>query len=198
MSLFRTLLGATALTAAAPPSGGTGASQPPAGTEPAPEGGALTEERIEAALQSAQQSGHAEGVSVGAKAERERTAAVLGSAEGKANMAMAAWMLASSPDATAESIIAQLKTCPAQAAAPAPKPSALTTPLAETPTVDLTGGNAAEAAIDGAAPEIDSAAIWDSVQAEGSKRFYGSAFGAVAPIAQGGMNGATALLPTGN
>jgi len=50
----------------------------------------------------------AEGVTEGQKAERDRTAAVLGSEEGKANYADASFMLANT-DASADKIIAELK-----------------------------------------------------------------------------------------
>jgi hypothetical protein len=49
----------------------------------------------------------------GRKAERERTAAVMGSPEGKAAPAMAAFMLAHNPEATGAAIIAGLKEVPA-------------------------------------------------------------------------------------
>jgi hypothetical protein len=48
----------------------------------------------------------------GRNAERERTATVLGSDEGKANPAMAGWMLANNADASAASIVAGLKLLP--------------------------------------------------------------------------------------
>lgn len=159
-SLFATLLGSAAAPAAV---------TPPSGAAPVAEGGAtdLTADRVESALQSAK----AEGVAEGAAAERARTAAVFASAEGKANMPMAAWMLGSNPAASADSIIAQLKTMPAAAAVAPAAPEVPQTPqeemqqqLAETPLVDLNGGKPGANANDGGSGAEDPAKLWDSIQ----------------------------------
>jgi hypothetical protein len=140
-SMFRTLLASTGLAAVA------AAPAAAAGAEDAPVVGpnALTEAQMETMLTAAK----AEGVTAGATAERERTATVFASDAGKANMTMAAWMLSSSPSASAESIVTQLGSMPkgaapaaaveppAGGAAPdAPKPP-LTADLSGTPAVDL-------------------------------------------------------------
>lgn len=91
----------------------------------------------------------------GRKAERERTAAVLGSDIGKANPAMAGWMLSSSPDANADAIIAQLKTMPG-AAAPAAGQSIPDT------NVDLGKPGAAAAVAEGGGTSGDD--VWADVQ----------------------------------
>lgn len=162
MSLFAKLLGSTAAPAAVTPPSGAASGAESGATE-------LTAERVEAALQQA----HAEGVTEGAQAERDRSAAVFASAEGKANMTMAAWMLGANPAASADSIIAQLKTMPAQAAAPAAAPVAagpamtsqeeLKQNLATAPLVDLNGGTPGANATDGAVGEDDPAKIWDPI-----------------------------------
>ena len=140
MSLFAKLMGSATAT--------------PAQAEEAAPASALTEAQIEAGLQAAKAEGHAEGLAAGAKAERERTAAVFASEEGKANMSMAAWMLGASPTATAEQIVAQLKDCPVQAAAAPAVPAAghaerAQGQLAAAPKVDLNGGKPAQHANDG-------------------------------------------------
>lgn len=158
MSLFAKLIGSTDAPAdVAPPSGASASS----------EGGVaeLTAERVESALQSAK----AEGVAEGAKAERERTAAVFASAEGKANMAMAAWMLGTNAAASAETIIAQLKTMPAQAATAAPaaaeqQQQEMQQQLATTPLVDLNGGKPGANSNDGGSGAEDPNKLWDSIQ----------------------------------
>jgi hypothetical protein len=197
--LFAKLLGATALTAAAAPGAeAPKGSTPAGGGEPAIEPSALTEDRVEAALQAAHAEGVEEGKTAGAKEANDRMTAVFASEEGKANLSMAAWMLGSNPAASAESIIAQLKTCPAQAAAPAPGKAALTTPLAETPKPDLNAGQpAGQANNGGIASGEDSSKIWDSVQATAAARFFGAATGPIPTIAQGGVT-APAFVPTGN
>lgn len=157
MSLFAKLIGSTDAPAdVAPPSGASASS----------EGGVpeLTAERVETALQSAK----AEGVAEGAKAERERTAAVFASAEGKANMAMAAWMLGTNAVASADTIIAQLKTMPAQATAvapaTAPQQQEMQQQLATTPLVDLNGGSPGANSNDGGSGAEDPNKLWDSIQ----------------------------------
>ncbi|MBX9814072.1 MAG: hypothetical protein K2X76_05160 [Sphingomonas sp.] len=159
MSLFQKLMGTAAVTttgAAAPTAPAAPAAPAPTASEQ-PGAPALTEDRIEAALQAAKAEGHAEGVAAGAQAERERAAAVFASEEGKANMTMAAWMLGAAPTATADQIVAQLKAAPAPApaaaapAAPAPaaQASQLQQQLATTPRVDLNAGKPAANANDG-------------------------------------------------
>lgn len=192
MSLFKKLLGATVLTPVAsggePPAPAAGGSSAQAA---AATGGGLSEGQIEAALQAAKAEGHAEG----ATAERERTAAVFASHEGKANMGTAAWMLGSNPAASAESIIAHLKTMPAQASsAPAGQQAAaappLATPLAETPQADLNGSKPAATASDGnsGAGAADHDKMWAEVQAAGKERFLNSLAGSAAStVAVGGM-----------
>lgn len=174
MSLFAKLLGSTAAPAAVTPPSGQ-ASGAEVGV---PE---LTAERVEAALQSAK----AEGVAEGAQAERARTAAVFASAEGKANMAMAAWMLGTNPAASAEAIVAQLKTMPAPAAAAAPAGAVsaqtpqqeLKQQLAETPLVDLNDGQPGANASDGADNAESPDKLWDSIQKPGNQ----------ASVTRGGM-----------
>lgn len=194
MSLFNKLLGSTALTtaAAAPAAQGSGAEQQPGGA--AAPSAELSEERVEAALQAARAEGRAEGLEAGAQQERDRTAAVFATAEGKANMGMAAWMLGANPTATADAISAQLKSMPAAAATSTPAPAAaLTTPLTETPQADLTGKKPAGASTDGAGDVEDHAKMWDSVQATSRERFLGSFAGPSPAIAHGG---AGAAVPT--
>ncbi len=161
MSLFAKLLGSTAAPAAV---------TPPSGVAPGAEAGAieLSADRVEAALQSAK----AEGVAEGAQAERERSAAVFASTEGKANMTMAAWMLGANPAASADSIIAQLKTMPAQAATAASATTETTSQqqqemqqqLATAPLVDLNGGKPGANANDGGSGAEDPDKLWDSIQ----------------------------------
>lgn len=98
----------------------------------------------------------AEQFNAGRKAERDRTAAVLGSPEGKANTAQAGWMLSSAPDASADAIVAQLKTMPG-AAAPAAIPDT---------GVDLGNAGAAGAVATGAADAVD---VWAEVQGTSAK-----------------------------
>ena len=90
----------------------------------------------------------------GRKAERERTAAVLGSDAGKANPAMAGWMLSSSPDASADAIVAQLKTMPVASAAAGGQSIPDTN-------VDLGKPGAAAAVAEGAGAADD---VWADVQ----------------------------------
>jgi hypothetical protein len=188
MSLFQKLVGSTGLTtvassAAPAPAGGEGGAD-------APQSG-LAEAQIEPMLQAAKAEGVVEGTAAGATAERERTAAVFASEEGKANMTMAAWMLAANPTATSESIIGQLKTLPVQAAAAPTAPTAkVEKPLAETPKVDLTGAKPAGAANDGAPEQVDTNALWDKAQASGGA----ATMGAGASITVGGQT----LPKTGN
>lgn len=99
----------------------------------------------------------------GMKAERERTTAVLSSDDGKANPTMAAWMLSSSPNATAESIITQL------AAMPSAYKTAQARVIPDT-NVDLGRGAAADVLGSGA----DGDNVWATVQ--------GSKVAATAPV----------------
>jgi hypothetical protein len=112
----------------------------------------------------------------GATAERTRTAAVLASDAGKANPSMAAFMLNTTPNATADQIIAHLGTLPAAAAAAAPAPAAatpaITVPLAETPIITVgAGANGGEAE----AP-VDATKFWDA-QINGASASVTSPFG---------------------
>lgn len=134
----------TTSTAVAPT---TPATPAPAASTEQPAGEGLTEAQVEPMLQAAKAEGVTEGTQAGADAERARTAAVFGSTEGQANMPMAAWMLESSPNASADSIIAKLATMPkattvASTTEPAAPVGKVTTPLAETPKADL--GNASQ------------------------------------------------------
>jgi hypothetical protein len=181
MSMFARMMGS----AAAPAVAATGApivapAAPVApaatGNDPAAPAG-LTEAQIEPMLVAAKAEGNAEGLVTGATAERERTAAVFASEGGQANMPMAAWMLESSPNASAESIIGKLATMPkgspvASTTAPA-APAPLTTPLAQTPAADLGTPAAANDGTGQAAPSADDA--WDSVMTDLTK---GGTFGA--------------------
>lgn len=170
MSLFAKLMGNTALSAAAPALAATSQDAPKAETAEGDAPVALTQDRIETALQAAKAEGVIEGQAAGAKAERERSAAVFASDEGKANMTMAAWMLGANPTATADSIVAQLKTMPA-AAAPAnadaggtPSTPPLKQQLAATPLIDLTSGKPRAQADTGADAVADTNKMWDEVQ----------------------------------
>lgn len=158
--LFAKLLGATAL--AAPVATG---AEAPKGASPTNEGepSTLTEARVETALEAAHSEGAEQGKATGAQEANDRMTAVFASDEGKANMSMAAWMLGANPTASAESIIAHLKTMPAQAAAPAPAKGALTTPLTQTPKADLTGGEPAAELHDGAADADAGGKMWDGL-----------------------------------
>ena len=102
----------------------------------------------------------------GAQAERERTAAVFASDAGKANPSMAAFLLNTSASASADQIIAHLGAMPSAAApapapaaaAPAPAAPAITTPLAETPRIDVGAApNAGEAE-----PKVDAEKFWST------------------------------------
>lgn len=160
MQLFAKLLGSNAEVASvqgAPPVGGAAASGD----------SGLSADRVEAALQAA----HAEGVAQGAQAERERSAAVFASDEGRANMAMAAWMLAANPVAPADAIVAQLKTLPISASGPAPVSAVqgegaavVAQQLAQTPLVDLNGGKPGANANDGQPGPESADKLWDSIQ----------------------------------
>lgn len=175
MSLFAKLMGNTALSAAAPALAATSQDAPKSESA---EGGApvaLTQDRIETALQAAKAEGVAEGQAAGAKAERERSAAVFASEEGKANMTMAAWMLGANPDASADAIVAQLKTMPAQASAGAPAAEdapkkQLQQQLGATPLVDLNGGQPGAQADGGASAANDVNKLWDDVQGVGASK----------------------------
>ncbi len=101
----------------------------------------------------------AEQFTAGRAAERARTAAVLGSDEGKANPAMAGWLLGATPDAKAEDIVAQLKTMPAGASTPAPAPAA---GIPDTD-VDL-GRPAAKDALNDRGAADGQGDVWDDVQ----------------------------------
>lgn len=186
MSLFAKLLGSTAL--ATP---GVAAGDAADGSKSAP-AAELTAERVETALQAAQAEGRTEGIAEGARLERERSAAVFASDEGKANMTMAAWMLGANPTATADAIVAQLKTMPA-AAAPAnadtggtPSTQPLKQRLAATPLIDLTSGKPGAQADTGADAVADTNKMWDEVQGVGASK----------SITDGGMN--TQRRRTGN
>lgn len=140
----------------------------------------------------------------GRKAERERTAAVLGSDIGKANPSMAAWMLSTSPDAGADAIIAQLGTLPGAA------PAASTAPAGIPDTnVDLGKPGAAAAVADGGGePSGDD--IWKDVQGKNTAPVVNSdagratlaALNAGARTVNVGGNAASpatpAVAPTGN
>ena len=117
----------------------------PAG-EPKPEVGAVDVVSVVDANAHA-----ADQFAAGCKAERDRTTAVLGSDAGKANMTMAAWMLSSSPNASADEIVAQLKTMPVGATVRQSIPDT---------NVDIGRGDAAAAQDD--APSGDAA--WAAVQ----------------------------------
>lgn len=98
----------------------------------------------------------------GRKAERERTAAVFGSDIGKANPSMAAWLLSTGADASAEAIITQLTGMPgASAAAPAPAPAAGGIPDTN---VDLGNASGAAAAVAEGAGDKSGDDIWADVQ----------------------------------
>lgn len=171
MSLFAKLLSQTNLSTPVP---APGTPQADAGAS----GGAteLTAERVETALQAAHAEGRTEGIAAGAAAERERTAAVFASDEGKANMTMAAWMLGANPTADAAAIVAQLKTMPAQPQAAATPPAAETPQqqmqqqLGSTPLVDLNGGAPAGNAAAGADTKADINKLWDEVQGVGASK----------------------------
>lgn len=164
MSLFARLMGSTATTpgveAAAPPAPGASSG------DAAP--GQITEQQIETGLQAARAEGVSEGEQAGAATERARTSTVFASDEGKANMTMAAWMLSANPTASADSIIAQLKTLPAQASTAPPAAGAVTRPLADTPKIDLTGGKPGHLASNGGADTVDSVKLWDELQGVGA------------------------------
>ncbi len=171
MSLFAKLIGTTSAAAAATPAasapaGATVAGGAPAAPAPAGASSELTEARVETALQAA----HAEGVAEGTKAAQDRMNAVFSSDAGKANLPMAAWMLAET-NASADAIIAKLASMPA-AAAPVAAAPATATPaaapaatqaqvigaaLATTPKVAITGAN------DGT-DAFDADAMWKDIQ----------------------------------
>lgn len=187
--MFARMMASTGL--GAPKPMGSATAGAPAGTTvaPAPDSATdasdgLTETQVEPMLVAAKAEGHAEGVTAGATAERERTSAVFASEAGQANMPMAAWMLESSPNASADAIIGKLATMPkatvATTAAPAPA-ATVTTPLASTPKPDLGGGTAAnDGNADGGTSQADVDSSWDT---------------AITDIAQGGGFGAQVRLP---
>lgn len=149
---------------------GTGAPPVDAGPKPKPNPGCVDGEDGDADAGAAADGGgfvlmaDAEAVAAsqfaeGRKAERDRTAAVLGSDEGRGNPQMASWMLANSPDAGADQIIAGLKNLPAGAkAAAAPA-------YQEVPDTGVDLGNAAAAAIeDGRTAAQDADDVWAKTQ----------------------------------
>lgn len=146
------MMSKAALATAAHALGGANAGDPPADPAPAPEEPETTEEQAdppappapaaepdapapapeptdadegpaaEVVLATDAAAVANERFSEGRKAERDRTAAVLGSDAGRANTAQAAWMLANAPDATADSIIKSLGSFPAGGNAGQPIP----------------------------------------------------------------------------
>jgi len=169
--MFARMMASTSLGAPKPMGGAAPAAAAPApaaGTEESGGGAAgLTEAQVEPMLVAAKAEGHADGLAAGATAERERTSAVFASEAGQANMPMAAWMLESSPNATAEAIIGKLATMPkaapvATTAAPA-APAAVTTPLSKTPAADLGGSGTANDGNAGAPTADDVDKSWDAV-----------------------------------
>jgi hypothetical protein len=136
----------------------------------------------------------------GRKAERERVAAVLGSDQGKANTAMAAFMLSTSPDASADDIIKHLSTMPS---APVLSASPVTIPDTN---VDLGKPGAASAATGETGKGSD---VWDEVQGTGASAPVVSSDASRATLAAiaagaktvntgGNANSAPAVVPTGN
>lgn len=138
----------------------------------------------------------------GRQQERARTAAVLGSEAGQANMAMAAWMLENNPDATAQAINTRLGTMPAGASTAA----AEAIPDTE---VSLGRGDAA-AALAAGGTATDGDKIWADVQGQpmlgttvigsDASRATLAAIAAGAQIVQanGAPASAPAVPPTGN
>lgn len=121
----------------------------------------------------------------GAAAERERVATVFASAEALANPGLAVWMLVNGPQASAESIVAQMKTAPVAPAAAAPAPSIPPT------NISVGSGEPGEG-------ESDALDVWGQVQ-----RDQAAASAPIVPAsAAAGLNGrttVTAALPrTGN
>jgi hypothetical protein len=136
-----------------------------AGADAQPQGDFVTVADAVAAATEAKAEGHKAGFA----AANARMGAVLGSDAGKANPAMAAFMLTNT-EASAETIIGQLATMPAGAAAPAPAAPAAPagdSPAdriqATTPVVDLGGAAAANNGDDGkTGSEGKPADIWGS------------------------------------
>lgn len=147
---------------------------------------------LAAAFEAGKTEGNTAGAIAGATAERERTAAVFTSDAGKANMAMAAWMLSSSPAATSESIIGQLAQMP-QGAAPAAAAAAaapITTPLAHTPKIDLGGGQGAASGAEEGVDKAAAADLWAESNAEIAQGAgYRPLSGSASITAPGAMNG---------
>lgn len=145
--------------------------------KPAAEDGAVDVVAVSTATAVAQAK-FAEGM----KAERARTAAVLGSAAGKKNPGMAAWMLENAPEATADSIIAKLDSAPAAAGH-----------SIEDTDIDLGGAPSADAdAAESDAVDAMFKASQDRLAAQ-----MGMGGGAAAPAAQISPAG-TVILPTGH
>lgn len=168
----------------------------PAG-EGSPEAGADAEAALQVVPVADATAVAAEQFAAGRKAENARTAAVLGSDIGKANVAMATWMLSTSPDASADAIIAQLSTMPGAVKAGAAAPAATVIPDTS---VDL--GNASAAAALGGEVDADGTAVWKEVQGESPvpKADGGRFVLPAAAITTGGASLASppAVRPTGN
>jgi hypothetical protein len=155
--------------------GGTAAAietQPPAPTGlPAPAAQTGAEEMVDVVTLADANAAVATARTEGAAAERERTAAVLNSDAGKANPSTAAFLLNTSPSASADQIIGHMALMPAPAAAaPAPAPvveeapKAITNPLEQTPKMNVQPN----ANVGGASEEEDVTKGWDTAIASAS------------------------------
>lgn len=145
----------------------------------------------QAELDQVVQAAETKGFNAGVEAEQSRTAAVLGSDEGRANIGLAVSLLATTPLLAADAIIKNLKAAgPAPAASTTDKPAGATTaaagsttqdPAAQKPgathldqtgKVDVSGATAGTAATTGAdggrAEEADGVALWrESIKSAG-------------------------------
>lgn len=129
---------------------------------PAPAPVAQTEQEVQVVTLTDAQAAVETARGEGAAAERARTSAVLNSDAGKAHPATAEFLLNTSPTASAEQIIGHMASMPAATAAPAKEEvKAITTPLTETPPI-----NVAPNANAGNADDAETAdAIWGKAQA---------------------------------
>jgi hypothetical protein len=146
-----------------PPAPGASAAPAPAPAAEPDEGGPapVSQEAIEAGLETAHAAGKVEGTAEGTKAEATRWHTVMSSDAGKANYSMATFMLNANPGSTAESIIGHLADNPAPAAVAA-KPAPVTTALTDTPIVELGGApaNNGDSGLQATTAENDK--LWDA------------------------------------
>lgn len=163
---------------------------PPAGD---PDEGPEAEAQV---VTVADASAHAsEQYAAGRAAANTRWSTVFASAEATANPALAAFLCVNAPDASAESIVGQLKAMPGASAPAAPAPAAQVIPDTN---IELAAGDPL-AALDTTASEKDP---W----AESSARVFGSTAGMVTssdagpsymPVTQGGMSFTPPSMPAG-